>query len=228
MRNVPSLISSLVSSPVRSKVFPPIGARRYLRIDDFLIPHVAEAIYGDLRDETKFEKLNTAVNISPDLKAFGALRVREGCNTPGIVQTCFDLLAHHWFEEFISRIVDDRVICIRPARAYRMNQGDYIAVHDDLFDPCHRVSVVLNFTKEWRRSYGGNTLVGQAAKVEKLSNSSRITQRWVLDKTNAILTPRFNSLTIIQLKPNLAHAVTTVKTDIPRISVVCIYGKRGS
>lgn len=214
-----------VSSPSRFASTQPIGTRWYLRIDNFLVSSIAEAAYEELSDKNKFEKINVTHSSTPNLKSFGAVRIREGLRPSKLVQSCFDLFTHPWFEELVSWLVGEQVRCLRPPRAYRLSRGDRLEVHDDLFDYRHRVSVVLSFAKGWRRSYGGNTLIGQAAKVEEPQVSSARSCRWVLSASNAVLTPRFNSLIIIPLRSDLAHAVTTVKVDLPRLSIASIYGK---
>lgn len=214
----------VVSTPPRFATVQPIGTRRYLRIDDFLTPSVAETVYEELSDDNKFENLSFTQNRSPNLKSFGALRVRQGCHASEPVQRCFGLFTHPWFEGLVSRLSGERVCCLRPPRAYRLSRGDRLEVHDDLFDSRHRISVVLSLAKGWRRSYGGNTLVGQVARVEESQSSSATTRRWVLNNSNALLTPRFNSLIIIRLGSDLAHAVTSIKANLPRISVASIYG----
>ncbi len=219
-----SIVPPVVSTPPRFATVQPIGARRYLRIDGFLTPSIAEAVYEELSDNNKFENLDFTQNSSPNLKSFGALRVRLGCHASESVQRCFGLFTHPWFEELVSWLVGERVRCLRPPRAYRLSRGDHLEVHDDLFDPRHRISVVLSLAKGWRRAYGGNTLVGQVARVEESQSSSATTRRWVLNKSNALLTPRFNSLIIIRLRSDLAHAVTPIKANLPRISVASIYG----
>jgi hypothetical protein len=216
---------SVVSTPRRFAAVQPIGAQRYLRIDSFLTRDTVEAVYEELSADDKFERIDDARNGAPSLRNFGALQVREGCHASEPVRSCFGLFTHPWFEDLISRLVGERVCCLRPPRAYRLSRGDRLEVHDDLFDHRHRASVVLSFAKGWRRSYGGNTLIGQAAKVEEPMVSSPRSCRWVLGASNAVLTPRFNSLIIIPLRPDLAHAVTTVKADLPRISIASIYGK---
>jgi hypothetical protein len=215
----------VVSTPPRFAAVRPIGARRYLRIDGFLTPDAAEVVYEELSADDKFERIDDARNGVSSLRNFGALQVREGCHASEPVRSCFGLFTHPWFEDLISRLIGERVCCLRPPRAYRLSRGDRLEVHDDLFDHRHRASVVLSFAKGWHRSYGGNTLIGQAARVEEPQVSSAGSCRWVLGASNAVLTPRFNSLIIIPLRSDLAHAVTTVKADLPRISIASIYGK---
>jgi len=215
----------IVSAPPRFAAVRPIGRRQYLRVDGFLTPDAAEAVYEELSADDNFERLNAARSGSPSLRSFGALQLREGRRAAEPIQSCFVLFTHPWFEDLISRLVGEQVRCLRPPRAYRLSRGDRLEVHDDLFDHRHRASVVLSFAKGWRRSYGGNTLVGRVARVEESRGSSAINCRWVLSRSNTLLTPRFNSLIIIPLRPELAHAVTTVKANLPRISIASIYGR---
>jgi hypothetical protein len=220
-RTAPPVVSTLP----RFAAVRPIGARRYLRIDGFLTSNIAEAVYEELSADDNFERINAARSGSPSLRSFGALQMREGCCASESVQSCFGLFTHPWFENLVSQLIGEQVHCRRPPRAYRLSRGDRLEVHDDLFDRRHRASVVLSFAKGWRRSYGGNTLVGRVARVEESQGSSATSCRWVLGTSNTLLTPRFNSLIIIPLRPDLAHAVTSVKANLQRISIASIYGK---
>jgi hypothetical protein len=108
-----------------------------------------------------------------------------------------------------------------------MGRGDRICLHDDLSDPVHRVAIILNLSKNWRRSFGGNTIVGPVARIEDLPTPAEIPfqlKRWFLTPYRSVLTPRFNSLLVIAIEKGLAHGVSRVLVNRERLSLVSIFG----
>lgn len=232
--HVETLPPSIVRSPERFEQVTPLGDRRFARFHNFLLPEVAEVIYRELRDGLLYERVDIA-GMTLQWRAqrelgdayFGSLQMREGWQTSEVVQECYDLFAHPWFENLLSRLMGCPIIFLRPATPYRMEQGDRICFHDDLSDPSHRLSVILGFTKHWRREYGGNTVIGEVTHIEDVPTPPDIPfplRRWHVNRARSVITPTFNSLTIIPISPNLAHAVTPIRVQKTRFTVVSIYG----
>jgi hypothetical protein len=107
-----------------------------------------------------------------------------------------------------------------------MERGDRVIMHDDVLNsPLNRVSVVLHLSKNWKRGFGGNTVVGSVKRVENLhfGASEYREHRWVLSNKRSVLTPAFNSLLLIALRPGMAHGVTTLRSNACRVSITCVY-----
>jgi hypothetical protein len=224
----------VVACPERFSSLPHLGQRRYLRFPNFLRLEVAEALYQELCYGLKYERVNIA-NVTRQWRGerelgdayFGNLQTREGWHTPELVNACYELFAHPWFVDLLSRIAGSSITFLRPATPYCLKNGDRICLHDDLSDSRHRISVVLSLTKNWRREYGGNTVIGQVLRTEELPTPPHIPfqlRRWFVGRSKSILTPRFNSLLVIRLGADVAHGVTQLQVSRPRLSLVNIYG----
>ncbi len=227
-------VPAIVTSPEQFVHVKPLCEQRYVRFTNFLQSDVAEEVYRELHDGLKYERVDIA-GITRQWRGqrelgdayHGVLQTHEGWQTSEVVQACYDLFTHPWFEELLSRLIGCPIISLRPATPYRLEYDDRICLHDDLSDPCHRVSVVLSLTKDWRREYGGNTVIGKVTRIEDLPTPPEIPfqlRRWYLSRSKAVLTPEFNALTVMRLAPGLAHGVTPVRTDQVRLSLVNIYG----
>lgn len=225
---------SIIASPERFDHVKPLGKQRYVKFTNFLQPDVAKAVHYELHDGLKYERVDYA-GLSRQWRAerqlgdvyFGSLQTHEGWQTSEVVQACYDLFAHSWFEDLLSRLMGCPIVFLRPATPYRLEYDDRICLHDDLSDPCHHVSVVLGFTKDWRREYGGNTVIGEVTRIEDLPTPPEIPfqlRRWYLGRSRAVLMPEFNALTVMRLAPGLAHGVTPVRAHRVRLSLVSIYG----
>lgn len=227
---------SIVASPERFERVQPLGNRRYARFSNFLKPEVAEAVYQELSRGLRYERVDIA-GITRLWRGeretgdayFGLLLTQDGWHRSEAVQACYDLFAHPWLESVLSRIMGSPISFMRPATPYRMERGDRICMHDDLSDPLHRVAIVLNLSKNWQRTYGGNTIVGPVKRIEELPTPVEIPfqlQRWFLAPSKSVLTPRFNSLLVVAIEKGVAHGVTPIQADYPRLSLVSIYGRR--
>lgn len=231
-------VPPVVASPARFERVRPLGRCRYARFGNFLKPEVAEAVHNELARGLRYERVDIG-GITQLWRGqrelgdayFGELLTRTSWRRSAAVQACYDLFSHPWLESVLSRLMGTPISFMRPATPYRMGDGDRICLHDDLSDPAHRVAVVLNLSKDWRRDFGGNTIVGQVSRIEDLPTPAEVPfqlRRWYLTRFRSVLTPRFNSLLVIAIEKGMAHGVTPVKVARPRLSLVSIFGHAGA
>jgi hypothetical protein len=131
------------------------------------------------------------------------------------------------FRSWLAQLVGHPLQTVKPPTLFRMERGDRIVRHDDVLDsPLNRVSVVLHLSKNWRREFGGNTVLGEVKRVEneRFGKSEYFQHRWVFSAKRSVLMPAFNSLFVIQLKPGMAHGVTALRATACRVSIVSLYG----
>jgi hypothetical protein len=224
----------VVNAPQRFERYQPMGDRWVMRLDDFLRPEVAAAVHDELESGLAYERVELA-EITRLWRGerelgdayFGALQRRQAGEAPRNVQAVYELFAHPWLHDLLSRLLGREITYLRPPTPNRMERGDLICAHDDLSDSRHCVSVVLNLSKNWQRGYGGNTVVGEVTRIEDLPTPLEIPfqlQRWYFGRSRKVLTPKYNSMVLIRLQPGLAHSVTPVRVDRPRLALVDIFG----
>jgi|YNPMSStandDraft_2_1061718.scaffolds.fasta_scaffold10510_3 hypothetical protein len=229
-------VADIVANHERFAVHQPLGRNKFLRIPNFLRLDVAETLYRELCEAQRYERVDIA-GITLQWRGerevgdayYGRLLTHDGWQTPDVVYACYRLFESRWFENLLSQLIGYEVRCMRPATPYRLAQGDRICPHDDMSDPRHRAAVVLNLTKDWRREYGGNTVISNVIRVEDLPTPPEVPfqlRRWVLGRSRHVVTPQFNSLTIMRLAHGLAHSVTPIRVNRQRFSIVCMYGTK--
>ncbi len=191
----------------------------YLRIDSCLDDALAECTYSELLKDPRYVQ-------TEDSKAgeYGVLECTEDQPSPG-VEECSNFLRGPSLLEWLGRLVGKKLKITRQPSPFRMKQGDCIVAHDDCTDyPSNRLSAVLHFSKAWRRQFGGNLIVGHVKRIETSPPSANGGRRWVFSSNRSVVVPVFNSLVLIALKPGLAHKVTRVRGDNPRLTIVATYG----
>jgi hypothetical protein len=201
-----------------------LGRLPYVRVLDFLRAEIAERAYAELMEDPRY--LRTDKMAKPTGIGLGILKSIDQGLSPH-VQKCCDLLTSIPFRSWLAELVGYPLQTVKPPTLFRMERGDRIIRHDDVLDaPLNRVSVVLHLSKNWRREFGGNTVLGKVKRVEnvRFGKSEYFQHRWVFSPKRSVLIPTFNSLLVIALKPGMAHGVTTLRARACRVSIVCLYG----
>jgi hypothetical protein len=234
---VSSTIPTVIAAPRRLEASPPVGNAAFLRIENFLTLDAAEALHNELVNGLCYERVQIGESTrqwraerEPGNGHGGKLLTRPGWHTPEIVEECYAFFSSSWFEASVSRLLGRDVVCARSATPYRMTNGDAICAHDDMTDERHAASIVINLTKDWRREYGGNTVIGPVIRVEALPEDPFFPypmQRLRLSHRRSVLTPRYNSMTVLRLAHGLAHRVTPVRGDGVRYSLTCMFRDAG-
>jgi hypothetical protein len=126
---------------------------------DFLNAEVAEGAYAELMEDPRY--VRTDKMAQPTGIGLGILKSIDQRLTPN-VQNCCDVLTSIAFRSGLTQLVGDPLLIVKPPTLFRMERGDRIVRHDDVLDsPLNRVSVVLHLSKNWRREFGGNTVLGK-------------------------------------------------------------------
>lgn len=196
----------------------------YVRVLDFLDVEVAEAAYIELMEDQHYARTDrsTRGNTSTGYR-LGILKSTFQKLSPN-VQMCCDLLTSANFLSWLSRLSGQPLQVSKPPTLFRMERGDRIERHDDVSDhPLNRLSAVLHLSKNWKSSFGGNTVLGVVKRIDSVRLGEYRGQSWVLSGKHSTLTPVFNSLNVIALKPGMAHGVTSIKVEACRVSIVCLY-----
>ena len=192
-----------------------LADRGYLRIDKCFDESLAECTYSELKEDTRYSRIED--NPADD---YGVLHCNEKYLSPG-VEKCCDFLKSPLFLAWLARLMGDEVRVTRQPSPFKMEFGDCIVAHDDCSDyPSNRASAVLHFSKAWKRQFGGNTVVGEVERIEIVQNK----RRWLFSSKRSVIVPAFNSLMLIALRPGLAHKVTHVRVNQPRLTIVATYG----
>lgn len=196
----------------------------YIRVLNFLDAEVAEGAYSELTQDQRYVRTDRSAGVDePTGYRLGILKSVFHNLSPN-VQRCCDLLTGADFRHWLSRLSGCPVQVSKPPTLFRMERGDRIERHDDVSDsPLNRVSATLHLSKNWKRGFGGNTVLGEVKRIDSVRLGEYLGQRWVLSTKRSVLPPVFNSLTVIALKPGMAHGVTSIKAGAPRVSIVCLY-----
>jgi len=212
-----------------------LGNQSCLLLNDFFITEFATSLHNELEKSIKYQlvNLNGVTKLSRGERELGDSYFGELLAKPTkeIIATkaLLRLLESTEFLGFLSRIVEEELIFLRPGTPYLMQEGDKICIHDDMSDQIHTCAIVFNFTTNWKKSYGGNTIVGDVLREIDLETPPEVPfqlTKLYLKKGIKILTPRFNSCLIIKLKKGLGHGVSQLKTNKNRLSFVTIYGSK--
>lgn len=203
--------------------------------ENFLNNEFANACYEDLTENIRFvphvyakmTKMQCAERPLGSVYDGEFLRDHETQATKKS-QHVFRLFEEQKFISFVSEIVGEPITFIRPATPYKFTYGNYLCLHDDMSHPYHAYEVVLNLTKNWKKSYGGYSIGGHVLRREDAYTPKGLPfqmQRIVLDtgKPHYCAIPEFNKLTVLKLDENLCHGTSTIRVNKQRIVVACIY-----
>jgi hypothetical protein len=194
--------------------------RGYLHIHNCFEKAFAEAAYTELKNDIRYSS-----HLDGKSEDFGFLRYWER-DLSDSVEKCCGFLMNDTFLNLLASLTGARVTVTRKPTPFIMRLGDSIVAHDDCSDyPSNCLSAVLHFSKDWKRAFGGNTIVGAVKSVETeraLDGSDH--RRWVFSNRRSILTPVFNSLVLISLRPGMAHKVTRIRVDCLRLTIASTYG----
>lgn len=197
----------------------------YFRIPNFIPTEIAEGAYAELLNDSRYVRTDHMPN--PTGIGLGILKTHDQCLSTN-VQKCCDLLTGNEFRSCLGACSGQTLQVVKPPTLFRMELGDRIVRHDDvLASPLNRISVVLHLSKNWKRQFGGNTVLGYVQRSEEVhsANSAYPQHRWVFSAKRSVLVPAFNSLMVIALRKGMAHAVTPVRAHAYRVSIVCLYGR---
>ncbi|TFF34579.1 hypothetical protein [Mucilaginibacter psychrotolerans] len=211
-----------------------IGLDNSLVLNDFFDPGFAEAVESELRNNIIYEevdfggvtRLRRGERELGDAY-FGELINQEGKGSVHLGEL-MKLMQSQCFVDFLSGVFGEEIIFVRPGTPYLMGKGDKICLHDDLSDETHSCAVVFNFSKGWKRAYGGNTIVGNVKREEDIYTPPEVPfqlTKKVLYNNFKMHTPKFNSCLLIKIAQGLAHGVTQIKADNERFSFVAIYSR---
>ncbi|MBL7913970.1 MAG: hypothetical protein JNL49_02895 [Bacteroidia bacterium] len=210
-----------------------LGDKPCLSLTDFFVTEFADALYNELKDSLTYQKVNlngvTKLNRGERELGdtyFGKFLVKQEKEINAI-NTLLRLSESQEFLHFLSNIMQEEIIFLRPGTPYLMNEGDKICIHDDMSDPIHSCAVVFNFTKNWQKGYGGNTIVGTVLREVDIVTPPEVPfqlTKLFLKKEKKIITPRYNTCLILKLKKGFGHGVSQIKSNKNRLSFVTIYG----
>lgn len=197
----------------------------YFRISNFLDTDIADGAYAELINDSLYVRMDRLHK--PTGAGFGVVKSIDECLSTN-VQKCCDLLTSNEFRSCLGVCIGQKLQVVRGPTLYRMEPGDRIITHDDvLASPLNRISVVLHLSRNWKREFGGNTVLGNVQRIEELrsATSEYVQHRWVFSTNRSVLSPAFNSLLMIALRKGMAHGVTAVRAHAYRVSITCLYGE---
>ena len=200
----------------------------YFRVPNFLQTDIAEGAYAELINDPRYVRTDRMPK--PTGIGLGILKSVDECLSAN-VQKCCDLLTSNEFRSCLAASIGQKLQVVKPPTLFRMELGDRIVRHDDvLATPLNRISVVLHLSRNWRRQFGGNTVLGHVQRLEEVPSafSEYPHHRWVFSAKRSVLIPTFNSLLVIALRKGMAHAVTPVRASAYRVSIVCLYGREAN
>lgn len=159
---------------------------------------------------------------------FGSLVLRGGQQPDPVALEALEVFESAWFLSWLSELVDVDVCFLRPPTPYRLDPGDRVCLHDDMSDPSHAVSVALNLTHDWRAGDGGETRVGRVTGKQPVPTPADCPidlHEWKVAPDSQLYPPVFNSILVLRLGHEFAHAVEPVRGNQSRYSVTTIYGR---
>jgi hypothetical protein len=202
-----------------------------VRIEEFFTEDSAYALSDYLasgleyeRDEIDDQKRTNRAVRTGDLPD-SPLKV---CKQPDpLAEAALNVFATPWFITQLETWLGIPLRILRPMTPYRLDPGDYIGPHDDRAAPEFRLSVSCSLTPAETGSKGGETVVGLVDAVEEYDHPEFFfpLKKWALKPNPHVLKPIFNSVLLIVLADNYAHAVREVY-GAPRYSVTTLYGDR--
>lgn len=199
---------------------------------------VAEACYRDLEENVVFlphqygDLTNMQIAARPLGETYnGKIQRRKDTGDSIILDKLFALFEDEIFISFISKIVGEELYYVRPPTPYRFQRGNYMCLHDDMSDPHHACEVVINFTKDWDKSYGGFSIGGYVARRVPYKTPDELPfmlQRIILDKSKTYYCskPVFNKLSVLKLSDEYCHGTSMVRIDKSRIVIAAIYASK--
>ena len=196
-----------------------LSERGYLRVDQCFDDAVAEGTRVELKQDARYARMER--DLAGD---YGVLHC-EGELSPCVGQCCH-FLKGPVFLDWLTGLLGSKVCITRHPSPFRMKLGDRIVAHDDCSDyPLNRFSVVLHFSKSWKKQFGGNTVIGEVKRIETIRSEKGESRRhWIFTAKRSVLVPVFNSLVLIALRPGMAHKVTEVRAKADRLTIVATYG----
>lgn len=211
-----------------------------INLPNFLNRNYAESCYNDLKDNIIFEphiygeltKIYTAKKEIGKTYKKGFQRDNKYSYKKYNPDDVCEMFECKNFWQIISKIVGEEVFSLRPPSPYKFKNNSYLCLHDDISHPQHAYEVVINFTKNWKREYGGLAIGGFVKKREITKTPEDFPfylQELTLDKNQEhyCTLPVFNQLTILKLSKELCHGTTTVVTDQEeRIVLASIFGTK--
>lgn len=190
----------------------------YLRINKCLNNTLAECTHSELKEDTRYKRMEGEQG-----RDYGVLRC-EGELSP-CVKECCDFLKGPLFLEWLAGLLGSKVYVTRRPTPFKMKLGDCIVAHDDCSDyPSNRFSAVLQFSKAWKKEFGGNTVIGEVKRTEAVQSPRGGGRRWIFSAKRSVVVPLFNSLVLIALRPGMAHSVTRIRANNVRLTIVATYG----
>jgi 2OG-Fe(II) oxygenase superfamily len=191
----------------------------YVRVDGCFDETLAERTLSELKEDPRYFRIGDEL-----AKDYGQLQYWQEKLSPGVARCCAFLKSPS-FLGWLTRLEGHKVQVTRQPSPFKMDLGDRIVPHDDCSDyPSNRFSVVLHFSKGWNRRFGGNTLIGKVKRIETMTSERGGKRRWIFSSQRSVVVPLFNSLVLIALRPSMAHAVTRVRVNHPRLTIIATYG----
>jgi hypothetical protein len=205
-----------------------------VRVENFFRLDAAEALLRFLAHAVEYERVEYG-DLTRLWRArrplgeeyFGSLLTRDGYAPDPLATEALGVFESAWFLQWLSRLTGLEVSFLRPPTPYRLDPGDRICLHDDMSDPTHAVSVALNLTLDWRAGDGGETRVGRVTGKYSAPTPADCPidlHWWEVASDSRLLAPVFNSILLLRLGYEFAHAVEPVRGGGSRYSVTTIYG----
>lgn len=205
-----------------------------LRIDQFLPVDDAHELLRELSGGLEYERVELG-SMTRQWRAvrpvgdgyFGPMTRRQGWESTPTARDALAYFDSAAFVDWLSGIAGEELEFLRPVTAYRLDRGDRICLHDDMSDSGHAVSVAYNLSADWLPGYGGATVFGDVVSVTPVDapwDCPIDLNRWEITNERRFV-PEFNSLMIMRLGTEFAHGVEEVTVDIPRFSLIGIYGR---
>ncbi|GAA1600371.1 hypothetical protein GCM10009764_25250 [Nocardia ninae] len=188
-------------------------------------------LHGDLvyeRDEIGDQKLVSRASRQGDLPD-DPLVQRSSTLDADSALAVLNTFGSSWFIEQLGDWLNTPLRMLRPPTPYRMDVGDYVEPHDDHPSPEFRLSVTYNLTANWQPGDGGETVVGLVEAVTEFDHPDFPfpLKTWTLGTGAQSLEPVFNSVLLLPLSDEQAHAVRPVRRA-SRYSITTLYGDRTS
>jgi hypothetical protein len=210
-------------------------ARGVARVENFFRQDVAQALLRFLAQVVEYERVEYG-DLTRQWRGrrpvgeeyFGPLVSRNGHERDPVALEALAVFESAWFLGWLSELIGNDLCFLRPPTPYRLDPGDRICLHDDMSDPSHAVSVALNLTAGWREGDGGETRVGQVTGKQPVPTPADCPidlYQWEVAPDNQLFAPVFNSILVLRLGYEFAHAVEPVRGNQSRYSVTTIYGR---
>jgi len=195
----------------------------YLRFREYLNPLLACAVRREMLDQSRYQRADRQDN-GPVGFRIGVIKPTSISLSPA-VESCCVFLRSRAFIRSLETLVSMPLRAAKEPALFRMQRSDSIEVHDDICDdPLNRLSAVLHLSKDWKREFGGNLVIGRVQRIEiKESSNGYSMRRWYFSNERSVLTPIFNSLMLILLRPGMAHGVTPIVVNCERLTIAATY-----